>query len=782
MNYRIAASTLAVLPISFCAFGAEETETTRSPAVLEEVIVTAQMRSQSLQDVPISITSFSGDMLEERQLYSFENLVPDLPNVEFISSPGLDKALGIRGLFTSTGNPAFEQSVGVFSDDVYVSRGRLYNLSFIDVERIEVLRGPQGVLAGKNAVAGAINIHSRKPTDDFEAGLIASYEFENEGYSATGYVSGPMTDNLSGRAVLKYQEIGGYLDFPRIGRDDQNESNFTSFKGSLLYDVNDDSSLMLRYGREKAEQRGQAFGVYKFQDSAAEALTAEYTAADPDFDYVTNDIISNGKVVRVDSNGNLTASNENPKAETDVDMFSANFDMGFDSGAQFTSISSYLTYDSYGLASNSFRPSELLTIGDDDEDESFDQFTQEFRYVSKGGETIDYLVGMYYLWSDLDIGKNNSVANAEALGAPPEWSFLPIDDFSQDTDSISVFGQATWNISDRLRASLGLRYTSEEKEADGSMVLLSTDRSTVIGDAPPGEPGFNPIAGLLAQNWSNSEKRSEDNLDPSVVLQWDVGDVGMLYASWTQATKSGGFNAGDLDGYSFNYGDEQAQSAEIGAKLSFLDNSLRWNLSVFSTDFKDLQVSAWDSNLSSFVTNNAAKATVEGFESDLVYAINAQWTVGGAVGYLDATYDDYPGASCSVGESKEDDCGEDGSRNAKGDDLRQAPDWTTNTYAEYVNDLSNGMNIGARLTVNYSDSYFMSATNDPYLRVDSYTKTDALIWLGSADDTWKVSFLGKNLSDERVPFFGNSTPLVDEAYFSSVQVGREYYLEFSYRM
>lgn len=468
-------SALLSLGVSAATYGQA------SVGVLEEVIVTAQMRTQSLQDVPISISSVSGEMMESRQLYSFENLVPDLPNVEFISSPGLDKALGIRGLFTSTGNPAFEQSVGVFSDDVYVSRGRLYNLSFIDVERVEVLRGPQGVLSGKNAVAGAINIHSRKPTDEFEAGLIASYEFENNGYSGTGYISGPMTDDLSGRAVIKYQETGGYLDFPRTGRDDQNESNFLSFKGSFLYDVNEESSLLLRYSRQEAEQLGQAFGVYDFQDGVSEELEAQYRADDPDFDYVTNDVISNGKLLDVDSEGNVFVTNKNPEAGTDIDMVSANYSMGLESGGQFTSITSYLTYTSYDLATRAFRPTDFLVLGDEDEDEEFNQFTQEFRYVSPGGETIDYLVGMFYLSSDLDIGKDDSVASAVELGAPAEWNFLPIDDFTQDTESISVFGQATWNISDRIRTSLGLRYTSEEKEADGSMTLLSTDRSIVVG-------------------------------------------------------------------------------------------------------------------------------------------------------------------------------------------------------------------------------------------------------------------------------------------------------------
>ncbi len=749
---------------------------------LEEVIVTAQLRSQSVQDVPISMSAISGEMMESRQLFKFENLAPDLPNVEFISSPGLDKALGIRGLFTATGNPAFEQSVGVFSDGVYMSRGRLYNLSFIDVERIEVLRGPQGVLNGKNSIAGAINIHSRNPTAEFEAGVDVSYEFENEGYSGLAFVSGPMTDRLSGRAVVKYQQTGGYLDFPRTGRENQNESEYLNFKGSLLYEPTEAMSLLLRYDYEDAKQLGTEFGPYLFQKGVADELRAQYLADDPDFDFISNDVVSNGKLLTVDSDGNVSVSNKRPEAGTEIDVLSANFDWAFDDGGEFTSITSYLTYSSYGLLTQAFRPVDFVVFGDNDEDEGFDQFTQEFRYVSPGGETLDYLFGIYFLSSELDIGKNDSVVSAGELAGLDMFNFLPIDDFSQDTMAVSVFGQGTWNITDRFRASLGLRYTQENKKADGSMTLLSTDRSHVVGGQPPGSPGFNPIADLFANNWNNSARRNEESLDPSLVVQWDVTDSGMLYASWTEATKAGGFNAGDLEGISFEYEEEEATSYEVGAKLSFLDDQLRWNLAIFSTDFKNLQVSAWDATANTFVTNNAAEATIEGFESDLAYAISANWRIGGAVGYLDATYDDYPGASCSVGESREADCDADNTRNAAGDELRQAPEWTANTYVEFVHSLSDSLSFGFRLTANYSDSYFMSVTNDPYLRLDSYTRTDALVWLGSKTDTWKLSLLGKNLTDETVPFFANSTPLVDEAYFASVQPGRELYLEFSYRM
>lgn len=780
MANLLSRSILAILPVSLVAYGAEEPA--QSSGRLEEVTVTAQIRSQSIQDVPISISAVSGEMIEERQLYNFQNLTADLPNVEFVSSPGLDKALGIRGLFTATANPGFEQSVGVFSDGVYISRGRLYNMVFLDVDRVEVLRGPQGVLNGKNAIAGAINIHSNKPTAEFEAGVVTNYEFENEGYSGMGYVSGPMTDKWSGRAVIQYQKIGGYLDFPRSGRKDQNESDYLSFRGSLLFEPAEDMSLLLRYDQQDIKLLGQSFGPLVFQAGVAEQLDATYRANDPDFDFVTNDVISSGRLLTVDDDGNVLVTNKRPEQKNDAYTLSSVFDWGFDDGGQFTSITGYLNYSSSGLYSQTMQPVDWLTQGDDDEEEGFDQFTQELRYVSPGGEKVDYLFGLYYLSSELKFGMDDAVVSSEALGAPAVWNFLPFDSFKQDTESLSIFGQLTWNITDAFRSSLGLRYTNERKSADGALEFLSTDRSMIVGGQPPGSPGFNPVADQFGVNWADSRKRENNNLDPSIVVQWDVSDAGMLYVSWTKATKAGGFNAADTTGANFEYEPEEASSFEVGAKLSLLDDSLRMDLAVFSTEYDDLQVSAFDANINAFLTNNAAKATVEGFEADLVYAMNTQWTVGTAVGYLDATYDNYPGAQCSVGESREANCLPDDTRNAKGDELRQAPDWTSNAYVDYVNDLSDRLSFGARLTLNYSDSYYMGVTNDPYMEVDSYTKTDALIWLGESDKGWKVSFLAKNLEDERVPYFANNTPLDDGAYWASVQSGREYYLEFSYRM
>lgn len=766
---------LAMCVASQCVMSAfaDEANSDNRNQTIEEVMVTAQKRPQSSQDVPISIAAVSGDALDSQVIISFDELAADLPNVEFIASPGLDGAIGMRGVYTSTGNPAFEQSVGVYSDGIYISRGRLYNLAFLDLASVEVLRGPQGVLQGKNSVAGAVNFISRKPTDTFEGRLTAHYEIENGSYSGTAILSGPLSERIRGRIALQDQYTGGYLDFPRLDKKDQNESESKGIRASLEFDVTESSTLLLRYDHQLSESTGIFFGPYKFQGGVRDTYEGLYQSIDPNFDYVTNGVISNGKLLTVDESGNIATTDKLPSQGAEVDMFSATYNLELESRAEITSITSYTDYSTHALYVNSFNPIDWLTQGDDDQDEAFDQFTQEFRYASPVGETFEYVTGLYYLAQNLDASTDGTIVNASALGYPTMASFVQDAGFVQDTESISAFGQVTWNISDVFRANMGIRNTYEVKSAEAFLTSYTPDRSVVLA------PGFNPLADLFSSNFSNKDKRTEKSIDPSISVQWDFSEEAMLYASWTSATKAGGFNASDSRGDNFEYEEETASSFEVGAKLSLLGNRMQVNVALFNSDYSDLQVNAWDSTASSFKTGNAAEATTRGIEADFIYLVNNALKVGGTFAYLDATYDDYPGASCSVGESEEGNC-IDGSRNAAGDILRQAPEWSANAFAELSIDVSDGMELMSRLSANYTDSYFMSATNDPYMLVDPYSKIDAQVSLLSTESTWSVSLLAKNLTNEEVPFFANSTPLFDDAYFSSVEVGREVLLKLEY--
>jgi iron complex outermembrane receptor protein len=349
--------------------------------------------------------------------------------------------------------------------------------------------------------------------------------------------------------------------------------------------------------------------------------------------------------------------------------------------------------------------------------------------------------------------------------------------FKENTESYSVFGQVTWNITDALRINAGVRYTDETKEVD------HTYQGEFLVDIPP-------LNQLVLDEFGIEFFTTEDlpvtevsdtSTDPSVSVQWDASDGVMLYASYTEATKAGGFNSSSQAPDEFtSFDPETAVGYEFGLKGNFFESRLIANLAIYSTSFDDLQVSALDSATNSFFFKNAAEATTEGIEADLRYAVSDSFEIGGAVGYIDATYDDFPGASCSPGLSQELDC-VDNSRNAKGDKLRFAPEWSGNLYADYRFDMNNGMALDLRGDLVYSDDYFWGGQNDPYQTQDAFTKLDLSASLTSADGNWKVSLIGKNMTDETTVSFGGGIALNDGAYWSNVDAPRQIFLSAEYR-
>lgn len=745
-------------------------------AEIEEVVVTAQKRSSTLQDTPISLSVVQGEDLDLQQISNFSELADNIPSVQFVASPGDDVSIGIRGIHTSTGNAGFEQSVGVYLDGVYIPRGRLYSLAFLDVDRIEVLKGPQAVIQGKNSVAGAINIISRTPSREFEAGIGGGLEFANDSSVIDGYIGGALSDTVSAKLVVRHTDTGGWLDFPRAGHSDQNETENLGIRASIEITPSDTSTISAQYTRMESDIDGVAFGVFDIQPSVAGPTLALYQALDPDFGFIEDEIVSNGLLLDVDAANNVVISNREAFNTTDTNVFAVTYNNDFEKGV-FTSITSYLEYETRSRYAFSMQPIDFVSQGDQ---EDYEQITQEIRWTSPGDQTFDYLIGLFYQTSDLSFGRPTNIINAVALGLPDVFNVRVPDGFEQDSESISIFGQGSLKLSGQVTLTAGLRYTHEKKDADGFLALLSTDGQMAVGGVGPGDPAFNPIADLYGTAWRASDSRTESSVDPSIGVQWDVSDDAMVYLNWTGATKSGGFNAADTTGTNFEYEEEESSGFELGAKLKLLDNRLHWNVALFETEFVDLQVNSFDSNVNAFVTRNAAEATTRGIETDIVFAATDHIELGASVLFLDAEYDSYPGATCSVGESEEPNC-IGSTRDAAGDELRQAPDLSASAYIDVAAPVSDTLELGVRVIVNWTDDYFMAATNDRFTRVDAFSKVDVVLSLSSADQRWVVSLVGKNLSDEITPYFANNAPLNDPVYFSSVQVGREIFLQGTYR-
>ena len=763
---------------------------------LEEVIVTAQKREQGLGDVPLSIQAVGGDALEEQNIFDFAGLVDRLPNINVDVGAG-QTAIRMRGIGTGNANTAAEQAVGMYIDGVYISRSYQANAPFTDVERVEVLNGPQSVLQGKNSAAGAVVITTRRPTDEFEAILRGSYEVENEGYNLEGIVSGPLTDNIFGRLVAQQNFVGGWLDTnTRLaadgvtvlrGKDDQNEDEFTQLRASLVWDATDTLSLFAKIETGDREISGVTTGGYAIQPGATtpggEPILDDFLARDPNYGFITDGVVSNGFRNEYNEELNLfEAGNGDIENTISSDAFTFQFDWEIGLGTV-TGITGYSEYERGFALARSMAPVDVLTdFGEEgDGGETLDQFTQEIRLVSPGGETIDYIIGAFYMDRNVEEDPYRGILNFSngGLPAPPSFDMYLNKVFKENTEAWSVFGQVTWTIVDTLRLNAGLRYTDETKTVDpynfGVEFLIE---HPVLNQIALDQFGFVPFT---TEDLPRDEV-ADTSTDPSLSLQWDATDEIMLYAAYTEATKAGGFAAGAPAPDRTSFDPEYATGYEIGLKGRFLDGRLLTNLAIFHTEYEDLQVSALDTATNSFFFKNAAEATTEGFEFDFRFAATEELELGGAIGYADATYDDFPGATCSEGLSQEPDCDlATNSRNAAGDKLQGAPEWTGNLYADYRYALSNGMELGLQGTLIYSDDFYLNAQNDPFLLQDDFTKLDLVASLTSSDGSWKLSIIGKNVTDETTSNFGGGNPFYPGQYFANVDAPRQIFLNAEYR-
>ncbi|WP_159819240.1 TonB-dependent receptor [Colwellia sp. 20A7] len=778
------------MPIYANAAIAEDATTENKKPTLEVIMVTAQKRIQSLSETPLSIQAFGGDAMESLNINEIQDLTTHLTNVNFSNTSG-PSYITIRGLGTGS-NTSAEQSVGMFVDGIYVSRGYQFNAPFLDIERVEVLKGPQGVLAGKNSVAGAVVINSRRPTDDTEGYFRAGYDIENEGYTLEGAFQGALTDTIFARLTAMNNFEDGWIDTnSRIasdgvtqleGKKNQNTNKVQALRLGVVWEATDDLSLYGKLESSTRKTKGTHFGLFGVQDGVdGQTALATFEAIDPNFGYITDGVASNAYAVEYDEDSNtLDITNEGQFINVDAQSATLQFDWDLGDIGTLTGISGYSTFESEELISQAMAPIEWLTFEGDKGagGDQLDQYSQEIRLVSPGNETIDYIVGLFYMDRTIEQKGYRQNFRLTSLGFPAFADFTSVRTYKEQTTSLSGFAQITWNISETLRANIGARYTNETKER-----LKHSIQPTFIVDIPPANQAMLDVFGIVPFTTEDIDqtKIDENNFDPSVSLQWDIDSNNMLYTSLTSATKAGGFNstATKLDGSIFD--SETSDSFEVGLKSSLMDGRININVAIFNSKFDDLQVSTLDPNTSALTFQNAAKATSEGIETDLRFAVTDNLEVGGALAYLEAVYDDYPGASCSSGESIEADCDlTTFTRNTAGDSLRFSPEVTGNLYADYRWSLDNGIQMGLRGDLTYSDEYFFTSQNDAYGLQESFVKANLMLEIKSEDDSWLVSIVGKNLTNEITANFGGATPLITGAYWANSSKPRQIFINAQY--
>lgn len=774
MTHRRKNRISAVLSLAIAAISSAAA-TSAQQLQLEEVVVTAQKRAQSLQDVPVAVTAISGDKIVEAGILDLQDLTSYVPNVVMFNEPGGGSPgrIYIRGI-GSGNNSAFEQSAGSFVDGIYAGRTRQFLVPFLDVASVEVLKGPQGVLFGKNTVAGAMIMNSARPTTSLEGDVRGSYEFEYGSEEYAGMVSGPLGDRVSGRLAGKFQKFDGYMD--NLVRDtEEPEVENTAIRGSLIWDASDAVEVYTKL--EYAEQ--ETVGSNTQLTSTAGNFRGL-------IDHV--DVITPLEDARFDDRNTLRSWNEEG---TETESLNGLLQIDWDTnGLVLTSLTGYSEYESdFTLDGDT---SDYLFI-EQGQFEDFEQISQEFRLTSPGGERLDYILGIYLEAQELTIDTPTDISlvalsAANVPGSPvPPYELGQRPTYEQDSETAAAFGELTWRFADNWSITGGLRYAYDEKEA--TLITRTTD---IFEREQTDNPVLIGVASQLLNRTDGAldDDRSTDNISYSLNLTWDYSDNGMAYLRTARGFKSGGFNPNvpDVDPDKFEYEDEEVNSLELGAKMTLLDGAASLNMAAFYTELTDLQVSSFLD--SAFIVGNAAESTSQGVELEGRWQAAPFLDFALSVAYLDSTYDDFPGAPCTAAQLATDDpvaagCEgwtasnpSAGTTNLAGETAGRAPEWTGTFITNLTLPVGDAMIFRGSLDLLFEDE--LGEEPNPNYQ-DSYTKVNARLALASVNETWAVALVGKNLTDETTFGNGFGVGFFSGSWAKNRQPPRTVALDLSYR-
>ena len=757
---------------------------------IEEVIVTARRRAEREQDIAISLTSITGNALETRQVLAADQLGNVVPNLQFDSaapSSGSSSAgqMFIRGIGQADFTPVTDPGVALYVDNVYLARSPGNVLDLMDVDRIEVLRGPQGTLFGRNSIGGAIKVHSARPVlDELSVGVRG--RLGNDALRSLSLKTNvPIGRDAAGKLVLNRITRDGYVerlvDGLRTGDRDR-----WSLRGLLRWDVND---------------RLSAFAVLdhtRIRENGAPAVSGGVNDAQP-FAAIGNGALDSCSAVQINPRFNATPTGGPPtfpppgipSGGAPGCVGANSFDGPFTSTGTFPVKSEldsggaaleldWLLRDSLSLTSTTaWRHMSMLSSRDGDnspanifatrDDYDHEQFTQELQFSYQApGDRLSALLGLYYF----EESGFNLVDLTLPLGAIRSGGHY-------DNRSHAVFAHLSADLTERIALSIGARYTGDEK--------TYLPDQFVLGDASAGNP-----AGFFAPTWPllqgfylaptgpiaagerildrRTTSVSFGNTDFSADLSYQFMDGVMAYASLSSGYKSGGFDQRFVgptpDGRPSDYDPETVESVEVGLKSTWLDRRLRVNLALFDADYDDLQIIVRESF--NPLTVNAGKARVRGGELEAAWLPGSGWDLSLSAGHIDAAYRRLSQAAQNSGVQLD-------------NSLVNAPRWSLTLGAGYEFQLLNLGDLALRLDWTWQDEQFNDAVNDPRVSQSAYELLNASVALNNPDQRWRVALAMRNLLDETFLITGNSAFGTAAAYVEQVYARpRETVLTFEY--
>lgn len=725
----------AILAVAFAQLASAQ-DRTRS-AVLEEIIVTAQKREENLQDAPISIAAMSQDQLEARGITNLADFgsgsIPSLRIQPFVNSPST-LTISVRGAgFSDPGQITFEPSVAIYLDDVYLSRAQGLAMEVADLERVEVLRGPQGTLFGRNATGGAVRLVTRKPSGEF--GLRQTFNVGNySAFKSATHLDLPEVAGVRAKVDYLHSRKDGWVNNTAPGENDYGDNEQDAFRVALDWNPSDNFNVYYAYDWSDIEATQvyfqimfDALGVIGVEPPATDTTRFPIRPLDPT------------KTRQTGHNLTLT------------------WDLA--DSLMLKSITSYrdleeTTRNNYAGA---LLFNGLITAADVEQD----QFSQEFQ-LSGESERVRWMAGLYYYEEDasddlLNLASLDSFGFITGVFLGPIFPPIPQPTdarrlVSTKTESVALFGQASWTppvLDERLEITAGLRYTEDEKKGSRDYAL----------------PGL-VAAGQRFQNYD----LSTESLDPTLTFSYQWNDQVNTYVRWANGYKAGGVSQRSFTFVPFD--EENVETWEFGLKSELLDNRLRLNVALFSTEYDDFQIGFSDPLQSTFAeTINAAKTTkIKGLEMDLTLVAAAGLTFDLSYTWLDPDQPDQPNPLNNNVEERF--------------ELAQSPKHAGSLGINYEFEPMSFGTLGFHLDVTSTSRYAYAPKNfafqDSYMLVNGRISLSEIRLAGGDRHALQLALWGRNLADEEYRVY--AFPVGDPALTIPAAYGepRSYGLELRY--
>lgn len=728
---------------------------------LEEIIVTARKRNERLQDVPVTVAAFTGEELARQSIGSIQQVADRTPQlvISTTATPS-NGVINLRGIGSPDASPSVDQAVSINIDGIQVSQADAIRLGLYDLDRIEILKGPQALFFGKNSPAGVISLVSESPGDTFEARARTGYEVYSDRRFIEAMVSTPVTDTLGFRLAGAYNESDGWFRNRAravpggIGTTQPKLPNQEElfFRGTLKFTPSDrfDATLKVSYGDL----------TFDNSVSATNQLFACPLGA-PSGSFGVPGSNTDCKVDRYSSESNISpaAAALAPQFlrdgkgyfESRQDLAALTMNARLTDTLALTSVTGHFqSRVRWNGAYNAGDVERLVTASDTDNE----QYTQELRLSSSFDTPVNFVLGGFYQDASLDFGVPAVLAGPLAAGfGSPVPLLLSNDFFHQDTKAWSMFGQAIWAITAQWELTAGGRYSKEEKEGYGLR------RPSVLSQfATLPLPFLNP-------------EISFSNFSPEVSLRFKPSADITYFAAYRTGFTSGGYNFAPI---SFSttvandnkFEQEKAKGGEIGVKATVADRQVRFDFSVYQYRFTDLQLSALEPGSVSLTVQNAGSATIRGAELSTTIAPRALngLSLNTAVAYNEGRYDDFDNAGCYAGQTVALGCnggvvgGVAFTQDLSDEQLERAPEWTLHFGPAYEHVFAGGMTAALSADANYTSSFNADRAHDPRAEQDAVWKYNAGVSLRGAGEAWEVALIGKNLSNELRVLRASNTP------------------------